>query len=273
MKRHNVLGMAVGCYLAAFKKDERGPILLGFNHIDEVKARAAEVLGVDPESVRHWMQEFIPYWAKSKRQEIFPEWAPCDLKGRRRENDKIRESRSRMFANFELKKEKDFVDICKAILDMSNDPRFDRAYFDSLARPYLRKSEQESVFSSSEVAERAVANELPKVKNKPEGNLKPEKRRAALNGFVYARDLEVVSWALSRSKGYCELCACLGPFVTKEGGRFLEVHHITPLFEGGPDIVDNVAAVCPNCHRACHLAQNRDELAASLRQKLADKIV
>lgn len=48
MKRHNVLGMAVGCYLAAFKKDEKGPLLLGFSHENEVKARAAEVLGVAP---------------------------------------------------------------------------------------------------------------------------------------------------------------------------------------------------------------------------------
>ena len=40
-------------------------LLLGFVDENEVKARAADVLGVAPESVKNWMQEFIPYWSKS----------------------------------------------------------------------------------------------------------------------------------------------------------------------------------------------------------------
>jgi 5-methylcytosine-specific restriction protein A len=78
-----------------------------------------------------------------------------------------------------------------------------------------------------------------------------------------------VSWALQRAKGYCELCANPGPFPTSAGGRFLEVHHVTPLYQGGPDTVDNVAAVCPNCHRACHLAPNKVTLADQLKAKFA----
>ena len=267
MKRHNVLGMAVGCYLAAFKKDERGPILLGFSHENEVKVRAAEVLGVAPESVKNWMQEFIPYWSKSARRDAFPGWLPSDLTGRPREAGQTRESRDRMFGDFEMKPEKELVEMCKAILDMSSDPKFDRAFFDRLAEPYLDKSEKQTVFSSSEVAERAAANELPAVAKKPAGNIKPEKRRAGVAGFVFARDLEVVSWALQRAKGYCELCDNPGPFPTSTGGRFLEVHHVTPLYQGGPDTVDNVVAVCPNCHRACHLAPNKLALADKLKAK------
>jgi 5-methylcytosine-specific restriction enzyme A len=138
-----------------------------------------------------------------------------------------------------------------------------------LSEPYLDKAERQTVFSSAEVSERAAANELPKVKKKPEGNRKPEKRRVGVAGFVFARDLEVVSWALQRAKGYCELCANQGPFPTKDGGRFLEVHHVTPLYQGGPDIVENVAAVCPNCHRACHLAPNKTELGQLLKSRMA----
>ena len=269
MKRHNVLGMAVGCYLAAFKKDERGPLLLGFVDENEVKARAADVLGVAPESVKNWMQEFIPYWSKSSRREAFPGWLPSDLIGRPREAGQTRESRDRMFADFEMMPEQELVEMCKAVLDMSTDPKFDREYFDRLAEPYLDKSEKQTVFSSSEVAERAAANELPVVAKQPAGNSKPEKRRAGVAGFVFARDLEVVSWALQRAKGYCELCANPGPFPTSEGGRFLEVHHVTPLYQGGPDTVDNVAAVCPNCHRACHLAPNKAELGHLLKSRVA----
>jgi len=269
MKRHNVLGMAVGCYLAAFKNDNRGPLLLGFSHEDDVKAKAAEVLGVVPASVKQWYQEFIPYWKTSRRGQVFPGWIPSGLRGRLRKPKEMREKCSRMFVDLEMKPEQELVEMCKAILDMSSDPKFDRAFFDRLAEPYLNKTERQTVFTSDEVAERAAANELPTVKKKPEGNRKPEKRRAGVAGFVFARDLEVVSWALQRAKGYCELCANPGPFPISAGGRFLEVHHVTPLFQGGPDTVDNVAAVCPNCHRACHFAPNKVTLADKLKAKFA----
>ncbi len=269
MKRHNVLGLAVGCYLAAFKKNEHGPKLLGFRDENEVKAKAAEVLGVVPESVKNWMQEFIPYWSKSARREVFPGWLPSELIGRPREVGQTRESRDRMFADFEMMPEPELVEMCKAVLDMSSDPKFDRSFFDRLAEPYLDKAERQAVFSSSEVAERVAANELPAVAKKPAGNTKPEKRRAGVAGYVFARDLEVVSWVLQRAKGYCELCANQGPFPTKDGGRFLEVHHVTSLYQGGPDTVDNVAAVGPNCHRACHLAPNKEHLTKQLKSRLA----
>ena len=269
MKRHNVLGMAVGCYLAAFKKDDRGPLMLDLGHEDEVKARAAEVLGVAPESVRQWYQEFLPYWAASRRAQVFPGWLPSGLKGRLRKPKETRKSRNKMFADFEMMPEGEFVEMCKAILDLNSDPKFDRAFFDRLSDPYLDKAERQTVFSSTEVAERAAANELPKVKKKPAGNSKPEKRRAGVAGFVFARDLEVVSWALQRARGFCELCANPGPFPTSAGGRFLEVHHVTPLYQGGPDTVDNVAAVCPNCHRACHLSPEKEQLSVRLKSRLA----
>ena len=269
MKRHNVLGMAVGCYLAAFKKDDRGPLMLGLGHEDEVKAKAAEVLGVAPESVRQWYQEFLPYWATSRRGELFPGWSPSGLKGRSRKPKEMRESRSKMFANFEMKPEQELVETCKAILDMSSDPKFDRGFFDRLAEPYLDKAERQTVFSSSEVAEWAAANELPFVAKKPAGNAKPEKRRVGVAGYVFARGLGVVSCDLPRANGFCELCSNLGPFPTKDGGRFLEVHHVIPLFQGGPDTAENVAAVCPNCHRACHLAPNKAELCQLLKSRTA----
>lgn len=35
----------------------------------------------------------------------------------------------------------------------------------------------------------------------------------------------------------------------KKGQPFLEVHHIHYLSNGGNDTIDNVIALCPNCHR------------------------
>ena len=269
MKRHNVLGMAVGCFLAAFKNGDLGPRMLGMSHENEVKYLANDVLGVAPESVKNWMQEFIPYWAKSRRGDVYQGWAPSSLTGRPRNEGESRESRVRMFAYFELMPDQEMVEVCKAILDLCDNPKYDRKFIDNFSNAYLGKSEKQTVFTSAEVAMRAVSNDLPKIIKKPSGNQKPEKRRAGVAGYVYARDLEVVSWALERSNGYCELCTNLGPFETFEGKRFLEVHHITPLYVGGPDTTENVAALCPNCHRACHFANNKSELSLKLINKFS----
>ena len=37
-----------------------------------------------------------------------------------------------------------------------------------------------------------------------------------------------------------------------------------PLFEGGPDTVDNTIAGCPNCHRRLHYAVDRDSYRRSV---------
>ena len=42
------------------------------------------------------------------------------------------------------------------------------------------------------------------------------------------------------------------PFNKPTGEPFLEVHHVIGLAEGGPDIVENAVALCPNCHREAH---------------------
>ncbi len=268
MKRHNVLGMAVGCFLAAFKKDERGPALLGMGHENDVKERAAEVLGVAPESVKNWMQEFLPYWARSRRSSIEPGWVASDLRGRPRPEGMSRESRDRMFAELELMPEADFVALAKAILDVSKDARFGPEYMKRLIAPYLDKSESDVAFSAAEVATRVATGQLPRVLKKPLGNRRPERRMSEADGYAFARDLDVVAWALQRAKGVCELCERPGPFLGKVGFAFLEVHHVLALADGGPDTVDNVAALCPNCHRACHLAMERKTLAERLTRKL-----
>jgi len=76
-------------------------------------------------------------------------------------------------------------------------------------------------------------------------------------------------YALARSAGVCEACLLPAPFVDKKGRPFLEVHHILRLADDGPDAPANVAAICPNCHRAAHHSLRRDELAQKLAQAIA----
>lgn len=50
---------------------------------------------------------------------------------------------------------------------------------------------------------------------------------------------------------------------------YLEVHHVLPLSKGGPDTPQNCVALCPNCHRAMHYSESKEELTLSLYQKIA----
>lgn len=78
-------------------------------------------------------------------------------------------------------------------------------------------------------------------------------RTLTLSEYI-ARSERVRLYALRRAEGDCELCGAVAPFCVAEGVGFLEVHHLFRLADGGPDDPDNVAALCPNCHRAVHYA-------------------
>ena len=76
---------------------------------------------------------------------------------------------------------------------------------------------------------------------------------------AYNRNPFVVAAALKRADGHCEMPDCQTPlFRRHDGSNYLEVHHILPLAKGGPDSLDNVAALCPRCHRLLHFGADSD---------------
>jgi Predicted restriction endonuclease len=80
----------------------------------------------------------------------------------------------------------------------------------------------------------------------------------------YARDPLVKAWVLQKSEGKCEGCFSPAPFQNKDGGPYLEVHHIIKLAEGGPDTIENAVALCPNCHRRCHFGNDGESYTLRL---------
>lgn len=80
----------------------------------------------------------------------------------------------------------------------------------------------------------------------------------------YVRDPEVIAWVLREAAGECENCGSTAPFKRQSGEPFLEVHHVRPLGEGGPDTIDNAAACCPNCHRKLHFDGEKSSLRLTL---------
>jgi hypothetical protein len=91
----------------------------------------------------------------------------------------------------------------------------------------------------------------------------PAPHQITVSGKVFIREQAVRAAALLRAKGRCEFCGQPG-FATAVGDVFLETHHITPLSEGGADVVSNVAALCPNHHREAHHGAKADLIKAHL---------
>ncbi|MBY3513049.1 HNH endonuclease [Rhizobium laguerreae] len=92
----------------------------------------------------------------------------------------------------------------------------------------------------------------------PTGNTNPDRSTKVQSTFE--RDPKVVAWILLNSSGKCERCGDPAPFQKDDETPFLEVHHVRPLAEGGPDTIDNAVACCPNCHRRLHRGRDRTEL-------------
>ncbi len=109
------------------------------------------------------------------------------------------------------------------------------------------------------------------LKRKPMGSKAPQ--QVATVVMQHIRDPQVKAWVLNRAQGICEACEAPAPFVAKKDKLpFLEVHHVIPLAEGGPDTVENAAAVCPNCHRRLHLGVDKDAYRKLLSNRLQQKL-
>lgn len=79
----------------------------------------------------------------------------------------------------------------------------------------------------------------------------PVRTTVSVRRFI--RNPDVVAERLHLSLGKCGKCKKDAPFKRLlDGTPYLEVHHIKPLSEDGPDTVENTIALCPNCHAKVH---------------------
>lgn len=100
----------------------------------------------------------------------------------------------------------------------------------------------------------------------PPGNESVAKASSTSTQFI--RDPNVIAWVRQTAAGCCEACDQPAPFMRADGVPYLEVHHMRPLSEGGPDTIDNAIAGCPNCHRQLHYADDRVELRKAIIGKM-----
>ena len=76
--------------------------------------------------------------------------------------------------------------------------------------------------------------------------------------LYHQRSQSIRLYAWRRAGGNCEGCNVSAPFSTPNGQPYLEVHHVRRSSDGGPDHPRWVVAICPNCHRRAHYAQDAE---------------
>ena len=119
----------------------------------------------------------------------------------------------------------------------------------------------------SETSELTI-NPINYLRKKAYENSVYELKEKTTTSIVRTRSTVIRSYAIQRSKGVCEGCDTAAPFTTKNGDPYLEVHHIVQLSKGGPDHPENVAALCPNCHRRTEKSQDSEEFNNTIKKKI-----
>jgi 5-methylcytosine-specific restriction protein A len=118
------------------------------------------------------------------------------------------------------------------------------------AHPPITKKELPEI--KEEIIDRKTQKVPPGQPGVPaRSSLSEDSRREGVSE-VFDDDQIVSEYAKRRADGICQLCNLPAPFKNRNGDPYLEIHHIVPLAEGGQDIIENVAALCPNCHRKMH---------------------
>lgn len=89
-------------------------------------------------------------------------------------------------------------------------------------------------------------------------------QKRTVTSSYYERNPLISAYVKKRSEGICDLCGCSAPFSTHDGYPYLESHHIIWLSRGGEDVPDNMAALCPNCHKKMHVVNSDNDKHALL---------
>lgn len=86
-------------------------------------------------------------------------------------------------------------------------------------------------------------------------NRKPKK----ISTLEYYRDPYLKEIVKRIAEGKCQYCLKEAPFLDKRGIPYLEAHHVKYLSQGGTDSINNLVAVCPNCHKMVHILNKKSD--------------
>lgn len=110
---------------------------------------------------------------------------------------------------------------------------------------------------AEETARKLDINELL---NRIENGRKSLYYRNRTASVRHHRDLYLKELIKRLAEGRCQLCEQLAPFKDINRVPYLEEHHVVRLADGGKDILENVVAICPNCHRKAHILKHDKDI-------------
>ena len=83
----------------------------------------------------------------------------------------------------------------------------------------------------------------------------PEKREYLVE--TYVRNVKWAQKAVEVLGDFCLCAGCKNTFTRQDGTRYIEVHHIVPLFKGGEDGIWNMAVLCAHHHKIAHYGDDK----------------
>lgn len=143
-------------------------------------------------------------------------------------------------------------------LDQNNKPR--KVWVFPLKLLNEKQEIPEQIYKKKETYQEILAKKLSDYDLKMRlSDVKPKSHKRSVVSQQFDRNQLVVEYAKRKAKGICQLCGEKAPFSVK-AQPFLEVHHIEWLSKGGKDTIENVVALCPNCHRKMHLVDSKKDV-------------
>ncbi len=143
---------------------------------------------------------------------------------------------------------------------------------DRLQNEYLRLWGDEIV--ADKISDEVLSAEVKRLETKNLDDLLSEYKtcprislpnRRSQSSVVFDRDPLVVALRKRLSGYQCEVPNCQSEkFKTESGHFYVEVHHLVPLADGGADLLENTASLCPTHHRLLHHAADKGSIRASL---------
>jgi hypothetical protein len=146
---------------------------------------------------------------------------------------------------------------------------FTRIWGDGAAQPFSSAEIGATVASVALEVERLETQDLAQLLAKYAAQRNagvPRPLARVLSARAYERDPLVIAIGRKRADHRCEVKGCEHPsFETSQGLRYTEVHHVTPLAEGGDDTIENVVCLCAAHHREVHLGTRAVHITLQLK--------
>lgn len=121
----------------------------------------------------------------------------------------------------------------------------------ALELPLSEKAQQAVVEVLDEVKAQTLPDEKLREKAIAE-QYRHESPQRIMTTWWY-RSPYIAQEAKRKAHGICQLCGQPAPFKDANNQPYLECHHIKWRSQGGEDCLENVVALCPNCHRKMHI--------------------